>query len=110
MGQVVLASMLFGCFHTIKTAEDGSTRYNVYQGADAVMKTMMRPRRRHRPGCLHSDELDVVIARPSTERMDADQSAFSGQVAFSSLATCLYFKHCDGQYRNVAGEVMTLLG
>ena len=64
--------------------------------ANAV-EEMMRARQVHGSGCLHSENPEVVVC--SSARKDK-----GGPPA---LATGLFFKRCNGVFKNVKGEVLS---
>jgi hypothetical protein len=59
---------------------------------------MLKPTRIHaKKGCMFSDDPEVVIKAPEDDQVGRTES---------KLATWLYFKRCDGSFKNIKGEVL----
>ena len=61
----------------------------VYRFAKGIM---LRPIRVHAEGCLHSDKPEMAVSRGSN----------AGEEVTSRFAKELYFKRCDGTFKNAA--------
>ena len=63
--------------------------------------------KRHIDGCLHSDKPDVIV---STTFQKANRGIMTGEEAAAAgdLLTSLYFKRCDGSFKNVRGEMLIM--
>lgn len=62
---------------------------------DAASRELM-PSQTHVNGCLHSDKPGMIINRRAGRSKPTTRP--------SKLATSLYFKRCDGSYKNVIGQ------
>ncbi len=58
--------------------------------------------KRHTDGCMHSTKPDMVIVTTVEEAANAIMEA--GGTPVDDLSTSLYFKHCDGSYKNIRGQ------
>lgn len=70
---------------------------------------MLKPEKHvHAEGCLHSDKPEMIICcsdEPDSTR-DMEEGPKGNET--SKLATGLYFKRCDGSYKNAAGEKLEI--
>lgn len=64
----------------------------------ARCESLGEPTKYHAEGCLHSSKPEMII---SNEVMEEGQRT-------SKLARALYFRRCDGVYKNVAGERLSM--
>ncbi len=59
--------------------------------------------KRHKTGCMHSGMPECVISNTAQEDSDEADKGVKGD-----LASSIYFKRCDGVYKNVKGEVLEM--
>ena len=73
-----------------------------------AMDEMLKPRNVHGKGCLHSEKPEMIIQTEDVEsREDAGTRKEDGRSkSESGLASSLYFKRCDGVFKNSKGEVL----
>ena len=78
---------------------DGGCRYCKKYMRTAV-RSMLQPVKNHRNGCLRSNIPEVIIAGGTSDTNEQDV----GEGEKGDLASSLYFKRCDGVFKNVKGE------
>ena len=64
-----------------------------------ALNDMLKPTKVHREGCTHSDNPEMIICQ------DEGRDGLT-----SKLATALYFKRCEGTFKNLVGEKLDLAG
>ncbi len=63
-----------------------------------VVEKMLERKRAHAEGCLGSRKPDMTVSRATTEAGDGT----------SELAKALYFRRCDGVYKNIASQRLSI--
>lgn len=79
-------------------------------GTKQAMEDMKKPQKVHVGGCLHSESPEVII-NGTSQRVGVGEGESSSADELRSeggLASHLYFKRCDGTFKNVLGEVLSL--
>lgn len=70
-----------------------------------ALEDMLQPERKvHKVVCLHSDQPHVTIC--NVRRGEDRDVVDKGKSQESRLALSLYFKRCDGTYKNINGELL----
>lgn len=70
-------------------------------------RQMIWPMRMHIGGCLHCDEPEVIICKEAATSNSVGETATDNRdTTVGGLASSLFFKRCDGVYKNLKGEVM----
>ena len=80
---------------------------------DAAVRCMtaayLKPIHVHCNGCMHSEEPQVIIHRGVRHKKDGsvvDESLNEEVPRESKLASGLYFKRCDGLFKNIKGKTL----
>jgi hypothetical protein len=76
----------------------------------AALVQMLKPTKRHINNCLHSDNPAMIISRSCADNNDTGGRLTEQKTNTSKLAIDLYFKRCDGTYKNVLGQVLIVKG
>ena len=79
---------------------------NSYQGImdDEKLMAVLKPKKEHSRGCLHSGEPEVIVSTLSYLSKNGHLGISTGDIS-----TSLYFKRYDGAYRNIRGRQLSRL-
>ena len=69
---------------------------------------MLKPKKLHAGGCLHSEHPEVILCNKDQKPHAETTSKCKKSGQESKLATSLYFKRCDGAFKNVKAEVLSV--
>jgi hypothetical protein len=73
---------------------------------DEGVGLMLKPEKVHAVGCLHSGRPEVIVCQEAGGNFGGVGDGGDEKEDTSGLATDLYFKRCDGIYKNLAGRVL----
>ena len=60
--------------------------------------------KKHRTGCIHSDQPETVIASRTLSTNTTVMAGTATNRTKDGIATCIFFKHCDGVFKNIQGQ------
>ena len=87
--------------------DDDWRGHEIRMHVEDTVKKMLEPTKIHVRGCLHSKTLEVIMCKRDTDSREAGTvTQDRSLVRESPLATCLYFRRCDGVFKNIKGEIL----